>query len=78
MLGAARVRCAGAADIGRGFMSTKLRPITVWVEPALLDRVERLARQDRRPMSQLIRNLLEDAVAQSRRTDVAGAAHVTA
>jgi hypothetical protein len=53
-------------------MSTKLKPITVWVEPALLDRVERLARQDRRPMSQLIRNLLEDAVA-ARPADVTGA-----
>jgi hypothetical protein len=56
-------------------MSAKLKPITVWVEPALLDRVERLAREDRRPLSQLIRNLLEDAVAQARSADVTGAAH---
>jgi hypothetical protein len=36
-------------------MSTKLRPITVWLQPELLERVERLAREDRRPASQLIR-----------------------
>jgi hypothetical protein len=57
---------------------SKLRPITVWVPPELLESVGELARRDRRPASQLIRNLIEDAVAESRHADVPGAAHVAA
>jgi hypothetical protein len=54
---------------------SKLKPITVWIRPETLDRVEQLAAADRRPASALIRNLLEDAVAQARSADVTGAAH---
>jgi predicted transcriptional regulator len=53
-------------------MSERLRSITIRVPPALWDRVERLAAADRRPASQLIRNLIEDAVA-ARPADVTGA-----
>jgi predicted transcriptional regulator len=59
-------------------MAEKLRPVTVWLQPELLDRVERLAAADRRPASQLIRNLLADAVA-ARPADAVGApAHAAA
>jgi predicted transcriptional regulator len=56
-------------------MDNKLRSVTIRVPPALWDRVERLAAADRRPASQLIRNLIEDAVAECRSADVTGAAH---
>jgi hypothetical protein len=43
-------------------MSTKLKPITVWLEPELLDRAAQLARQDKRPLSQLLRVFIANAV----------------
>jgi hypothetical protein len=50
-------------------MSTKLKPITVWLRPELLESVAQLVREDRRPASQLVRNFIEDAIA-ARRADV--------
>jgi hypothetical protein len=58
-------------------MAEKLRPVTVWLQPELLDRVERLAAADRRPVAQKLRLMIADAVEASRRTD-AGVAHVAA
>jgi hypothetical protein len=47
------------------------RSVTLRLSPELWDSVERLARE----VAQLLRNLLEDAVAQSRRADVGSAIH---
>jgi hypothetical protein len=55
-------------------MSTRLKPITVWVEPELLDRAAQIARADKRPLSQLLRIFIANAVEKSRPADV-GAAH---
>jgi predicted transcriptional regulator len=41
----------------------KKRAATVHFDPDLWDRVERLAQEERRPVSQLLRNLISDAVA---------------
>jgi predicted DNA-binding protein len=41
------------------------RSVTLRLSPELWDSVERLAREDRRPVAQLVRNLIEDAVAES-------------
>ena len=54
-------------------MSEKLRSVTVRVPPAVLDRVEELAKADRRPVAQLVRNFIEDAVV--RRADAGSAIH---
>jgi hypothetical protein len=60
-------------------MAEKLRPVTIWIRPETLDSVTQLARRDRRPASALIRNFVEDAVAQSRPVDATGApAHAAA
>ena len=56
-------------------MAETLKPITVWVTPQLLDEVGQLARRDRRPASQLIRNFIQDAVEASRRADVREMSH---
>jgi predicted transcriptional regulator len=42
---------------------SKKRAATVHFDPDLWDRVERLAQEERRPVSQLLRNLISDAVA---------------
>ena len=55
-------------------MGTKLRSVTIRVEPELWDRLERLAREDRRPVAQLLRILVADAVAEFRQ-DVVGGLH---
>lgn len=55
-------------------MAHRLRSVTVRVEDELWDRVERLARADRRPVAQLLRLMIEDAVAKARPADV-GAIH---
>ena len=55
-------------------MTTKLRSVTIRVEPELWDRLERLAREDRRPIGQLLRILVADAVAEFRQ-DVVGGLH---
>ena len=54
------------------FVSTKLRSVTIRVEPELWDRLERLAREDRRPVAQLLRILVADAVAEFRQDVVGG------
>ena len=56
-------------------MSTKLRSVTIRVEPELWDRVEQLAREDRRPVAQLLRILVADAITEFRHAEVAGASH---
>ena len=56
------------------FVSTKLRSVTIRVEPELWDRLERLAREDRRPVAKLLRILVADAVAEFRQ-DVVGGLH---
>lgn len=43
----------------------KKRAATVHFDPDLWDRVEQLAQQERRPVSQLLRNIVADAVAKS-------------
>jgi predicted transcriptional regulator len=40
----------------------KKRAATVHFDPDLWDRVEQLAQEERRPVSQLLRNLISDAV----------------
>jgi predicted DNA-binding ribbon-helix-helix protein len=54
--------------------NNKLRSVTIRVEPELWDRVERLAREDRRPVAQLLRNIIDDAVA-AQRVDAGSAIH---
>jgi predicted DNA-binding ribbon-helix-helix protein len=51
------------------------RSVTLRLSPELWDSVERLAREDRRPVAQLLRNIIDDAIAQSRRADVGSAIH---
>jgi hypothetical protein len=54
-------------------MSEKLRSVTVRVPPAVLDRIEAMARADRRSVGAWLRLLVSDVVAG--RGDVVGAAH---
>jgi predicted transcriptional regulator len=39
------------------------RPVTLRLEPELLERVEALARAERRPLQNTLRNLLDDGLA---------------
>jgi hypothetical protein len=55
-------------------MRNKLRSVTIRVEPELWDRVVARAREDRRPVAQLLRILVADAIAEFRPADV-GAIH---
>ena len=45
---------------------------SIHLDPDLWDRVERLAQQERRPISQLLRNIVADAVSKSSRDTRAG------
>jgi macrodomain Ter protein organizer (MatP/YcbG family) len=57
---------------------SKKRAATVHFDPDLWDRVEQLAQQERRPVSQLLRNLIADAVPKSNRETSAGSDMVAA
>jgi predicted transcriptional regulator len=64
----------------RSFVMTKAkkRAASIHLDPDLWDRVERLAQQERRPISQFLRNIVADAVSKSSRDTAAGSDMVAA